>query len=60
MDVVQIINYVADHPAVLYPLVTVAAAILPIPKTNKTLMAMRNLLDVLAANFGNAKNAGGK
>jgi hypothetical protein len=60
MDVMAIVNYVSERPEVLYPLVTLGAAFLPIPKNNPKLIAVRKLLDVLAGNFGFAKNKGAK
>ncbi len=58
MDVMVVVNYVKENPAVVYPVLTFLMALLPIPKKNEKLIALRKLCDFLAGNFGNAKNKG--
>ncbi|GKT30613.1 hypothetical protein ADUPG1_001594, partial [Aduncisulcus paluster] len=44
MDVMVVVNYVKENPAVIYPVLTFLMAFLPIPKKNEKLIALRGAL----------------
>jgi len=52
------IQMVIEGASYLVTGATVLAALLPIPKVSKVLQVVRRVLDLLAFNIGNAKNAG--